>query len=86
MLYVKRQKRSSLNKLTSSIPLCFIYPPMLHLRACAKTRTAIALDWALLVFGIGICAFTTVQTIRSLAEPAGPPPVFGKCTIPQGKF
>ncbi|KAI9631808.1 transmembrane amino acid transporter protein-domain-containing protein [Dioszegia hungarica] len=64
------------------IPLCFIYPPLLHLRACAKTRKAKFLDISLIIFGVAICLYTTVQTLRSLFDPAGPPPTYGKCTVP----
>ncbi|WVQ66001.1 uncharacterized protein L199_004179 [Kwoniella botswanensis] len=66
------------------IPLCFIYPPMLHLKACAKTRKAIVLDYLLIVFGTIVGAYTTVQTIRSLFEPGGDKPKFGKCEVPNG--
>jgi proton-coupled amino acid transporter len=68
----------------ASIPLCFIYPPLLHLKACAKTRTAKALDYALLIFGIVVGIYTTVQTIGSLFQPGDGPPRFGKCEGPQG--
>ncbi|OCF62271.1 solute carrier family 36 (proton-coupled amino acid transporter) [Kwoniella mangroviensis CBS 10435] len=66
------------------IPLCFIYPPMLHLKACAKTRKAIVLDYLLIVFGTIVGAYTTVQTVRSLFEPGGDKPKFGKCEVPNG--
>jgi len=68
-------------KLINSVPLCFIYPAMLHLKACAKTRKAIALDWAFIIFGSAVGLFTTVQTLRSLAEPSAAPS-FGKCDVP----
>ncbi|ODN95920.1 solute carrier family 36 (proton-coupled amino acid transporter) [Cryptococcus wingfieldii CBS 7118] len=61
------------------IPLCFIYPPMLHLRACADTRRARILDWTLIVFGVVVGAFTTVQTLRSLFIPTPAGPKFGNC-------
>ncbi|ORX40275.1 transmembrane amino acid transporter protein-domain-containing protein [Kockovaella imperatae] len=65
------------------IPLCFIYPPLLHLKAVAKTRTARFLDYGLLIFGICVGIFTTVQTLRSLFEPSGAPAQFGKCKVPE---
>jgi proton-coupled amino acid transporter len=62
------------------LPLCFIYPPMLHLRGCARTRTAKALDYLLLAFGIVVGVYSTVQTLRSLFAPnSGDSPTFGKC-------
>ncbi|RXK38547.1 solute carrier family 36 (proton-coupled amino acid transporter) [Tremella mesenterica] len=64
------------------VPLCFIYPPLLHLRACAKTRTSRMADYVFLCFGIGIGIYTTVQTLRSLVGSSGESPKFGKCEIP----
>ncbi|WVR06160.1 hypothetical protein IAU60_003190 [Kwoniella sp. DSM 27419] len=64
--------------LTGSIPLCFIYPPMLHLKACARTRTERTLDILLIIFGVLVGVYTTVQTIRSLAQPSPEPPT-GRC-------
>nr|XP_019045887.1 solute carrier family 36 (proton-coupled amino acid transporter) [Kwoniella bestiolae CBS 10118]OCF24817.1 solute carrier family 36 (proton-coupled amino acid transporter) [Kwoniella bestiolae CBS 10118] len=66
------------------IPLCFIYPPMLHLKACAKTRKAIVLDYILIVFGAIVGAYTTVQTVRSLFVPSDESPKLGKCEVPNG--
>lgn len=70
------------HELTDSIPLCFIYPPLLHLKACAKTRKAKIIDYTLLVFGICVGIYTTVQTIRSLFVPSGGGTQFGKCKVP----
>ncbi|OXC64687.1 hypothetical protein AYX13_05965 [Cryptococcus neoformans] len=61
------------------IPLCFIYPPMLHLKACARTPKARIMDWTLIVFGTIVGAFTTVQTLRSLFIPSPEGPKFGAC-------
>lgn len=77
----KLDSNEALQKLICSVPLCFIYPAMLHLKACAKTRTAIVIDWLFIIFGSAVGLFTTVQTLRSLAEPAQPPS-FGKCDVP----
>ncbi|KAI0029278.1 transmembrane amino acid transporter protein-domain-containing protein [Vararia minispora EC-137] len=66
------------------VPLCFVYPAMLHYKACARTRTQKAADIALGVFGLLAAAYTTVQTVRLMAtpEPAAPP-VFGcKSSVP----
>lgn len=67
---------------TFSVPLCFIYPPLLHLRACAKSRMAKIGDYVFIAFGIGVGLFTTIQTLRSFAEGGGDAPKFGKCDIP----
>lgn len=48
------------------VPLCFIYPPLLHLRACATKRRTIILDYVLLAFGIVCVIFAGSQTIREL--------------------
>jgi len=70
-------------KLTRSIPLCFIYPPLLHLKACAKTRKEKFIDYTMLTFGILVGVYTTVQTIRSLFVPSAGGPQFGKCKVPK---
>jgi solute carrier family 36 (proton-coupled amino acid transporter) len=49
------------------VPLVYIYPPMLHLRAVAKTRWARLADYAVCVFGIIGCIYTTVLTVRQWA-------------------
>jgi solute carrier family 36 (proton-coupled amino acid transporter) len=49
------------------VPLVYIYPPMLHLRAVAKTRWARLADYAVCVFGIIGCVYTTVLTVRQWA-------------------
>lgn len=48
----------------SSVPLCYVYPPLLHYKACARTRKEKAGDIALLVFGVLAAVYTTAQTIR----------------------
>lgn len=64
-----------------SIPLCYVYPAMLHYKACARTRWAKAKDIALMVFGLAAAVFTTVQTIKLMVEPSvpGEGPDFGTC-------
>ncbi|KAJ9095765.1 hypothetical protein QFC19_007478 [Naganishia cerealis] len=62
------------------VPLCFIYPPLLHLRARARTRTQRALDYGLIAFGVITTVYTSVQTILVLARPAPKEGTeFGKC-------
>ncbi len=64
------------------VPLCFIYPPLLHLKACAtKTRTKV-LDYLLLLFGIVCVGFAGSQTIIAMAQPSPPSEI--QCTPPPG--
>ncbi|KAL6302481.1 transmembrane amino acid transporter protein-domain-containing protein [Sparassis latifolia] len=51
------------------VPLCYVYPAMLHYRACARTRAQKAADVALMVFGTAAAAYTTVQTVKLMLEP-----------------
>lgn len=58
------------------VPLCFIYPPLLHLKANATRTATKALNYAMLFFGIVCVVFAGSQTIRAMLEssaPAGPP-------------
>ncbi|KAJ1026844.1 hypothetical protein NDA16_002141 [Ustilago loliicola] len=58
------------------VPLCFIYPPLLHLKANATRTTTKALNYAMLFFGIVCVMFAGSQTIRAMLEssaPAGAP-------------
>lgn len=49
------------------VPLVYIYPPLLHLKAVAKTRWQRGLDYAVCVFGIIGCVYTTVLTVQQWA-------------------
>ncbi|KAI0368819.1 hypothetical protein BV20DRAFT_1053784 [Pilatotrama ljubarskyi] len=62
------------------VPLCYVYPAMLHYRACARTRRQKVADIALMIFGMIAATYTTVQTIRLMVEPqpTGPAPP-GQC-------
>jgi proton-coupled amino acid transporter len=65
------------------VPLCYIYPAMLHYRACARTRTQKLADIALMVFGAFAAIYTTAQTVRLMLEPNNSgPPKFGNCDPP----
>jgi len=65
------------------VPLCYIYPGMIHYKACAKTRKEKLADIALILFGVVAALYTTVQTIRLMMAPeAGAAPKFGHCDIP----
>lgn len=47
-----------------SVPLCYVYPALLHYKACARTRSDKIKDIAMIVFGLIAAAYTTVQTVR----------------------
>ncbi|KAG1804416.1 amino acid transporter [Suillus subaureus] len=51
------------------VPLCFVYPAMLHYKAVAKTRTEKIGDILLGVFGMAAMMYTTALTIKLMAEP-----------------
>ena len=40
-----------LTLLPTSVPLCYVYPAMLHYKACAQTRKQKIADLALMIFG-----------------------------------
>ncbi|BGP26993.1 hypothetical protein JCM10295v2_005955 [Rhodotorula toruloides] len=62
------------------VPLGFIFPALLHLKACARTRSQKAADVALLVFGVVVAVFSTSQTINLLLQGSeGGPPAMGQC-------
>ncbi|KAH9944868.1 transmembrane amino acid transporter protein-domain-containing protein [Amylocystis lapponica] len=70
------------------VPLCYVYPAMLHYRACARTRRQKLADIALMVFGMVAAAYTTIQTVSLMIEPApAGPPAVGRCDhIPEDLF
>ncbi|KAJ5892805.1 hypothetical protein N7504_009496 [Penicillium tannophilum] len=47
------------------VPLIYVYPPLLHLRACARTRRQVFADIALTVLGVIGCIYTTTLTIQN---------------------
>lgn len=47
------------------IPLVYVYPPLLHLKAVANTSTERVLDLLLVAFGTVMMAYTTYGTISS---------------------
>ncbi|KAL4066938.1 transmembrane amino acid transporter protein-domain-containing protein [Scleroderma yunnanense] len=61
------------------VPLCFVYPAMLHYKAVAKTRVQKLCDILLGSFGMGAMVFTTLQTIKLMAAPEAAPPPPGTC-------
>lgn len=64
------------------VPLCFIYPPLLHLKACATKRRTIILDYVLLAFGVVCVIFAGSQAIRELIS-GGSGPDQPVCKPPQ---
>ncbi|KAJ8099266.1 transmembrane amino acid transporter protein-domain-containing protein [Lipomyces tetrasporus] len=49
------------------IPLTYIYPPLLHYRACATSMFNKGMDIFICVFGLGCMIYTTTNTIESWA-------------------
>lgn len=49
------------------VPLVWIYPPLLHLKAVSKTRWQRMGDYLLFAFGVAACAYTTALTVQQWA-------------------
>ncbi|KAJ1307182.1 hypothetical protein OPQ81_001298 [Rhizoctonia solani] len=64
------------------VPLCFVYPAMLHYKAVAKTRFQKGSDIALMVFGMAAAIYTSIQTIKLMTAPSGPVEPIGHCVPP----
>ncbi|KAL2835711.1 transmembrane amino acid transporter protein-domain-containing protein [Aspergillus pseudoustus] len=47
------------------VPLIYVYPPLLHLRACATSRRQKIADMALTIFGVISCIYTTSLTLNN---------------------
>ena len=56
--------QSRLTRDIHSVPLCYVYPAMLHYKACARTRKQKLADIVLMIFGLIAAAYTTIQTVR----------------------
>jgi len=66
------------------VPLCYVYPAMLHYKACSRTRMDKLKDIALILFGLIAAAYTTTQTLKLILEPnpvEGSP--YGNCEAGQ---
>ncbi|KAF8917223.1 transmembrane amino acid transporter protein-domain-containing protein [Mucidula mucida] len=61
------------------VPLCYVYPAMLHYKAAAHTRTEKLKDIAMMVFGMVAAIYTTIQTVRLMLEPEQGAPSMGLC-------
>jgi hypothetical protein len=57
-------------RIVYSVPLCYVYPAMLHYKACARTWKQKAADIALGVFGVIAAFYTTIQTVAVSAIPS----------------
>ncbi|KAK9447788.1 transmembrane amino acid transporter protein-domain-containing protein [Limtongia smithiae] len=49
------------------IPLTYVYPPLLHYRACARSTFTKCMDAFICVFGLLSMVYTTVNTVESWA-------------------
>ncbi|RAH74249.1 putative amino acid transporter [Aspergillus aculeatinus CBS 121060] len=47
------------------VPLIYVYPPLLHLKACAQSRRQQIADIALAIFGVLSCLYTTSLTLSN---------------------
>ncbi|KIY64419.1 hypothetical protein CYLTODRAFT_380908 [Cylindrobasidium torrendii FP15055 ss-10] len=65
------------------VPLCYVYPAMLHYKAVSRTRGEKAKDLAMMVFGMIAAVYTSVQTIKLMLEPV-PPAAPGRCDVAGG--
>lgn len=63
------------------VPLVYVYPPMLHYKAVATSRWQRVSDIVLAVFGVIVCAYTTVLTVTNWASGAGEPKGPGHCSV-----
>ncbi|KAJ5860818.1 uncharacterized protein N7529_008128 [Penicillium soppii] len=54
------------------VPLIYVYPPLLHLRACARSKRQAIADVTLAVFGTICCIYTTFLTLKSWMGPEVP--------------
>ncbi|KAJ5156743.1 hypothetical protein N7492_009546 [Penicillium capsulatum] len=55
------------------VPLIYVYPPLLHLRACARSKRQAIADVVLAAFGVICCVYTTALTISNWVGAEVPP-------------
>ncbi|KAF7589252.1 neutral amino acid transporter [Aspergillus hancockii] len=65
------------------VPLIYVYPPLLHLKACAHSRKQQIADIALTVFGVISCLYTTTLTLANWVGGGAPKPP-GYCDSKSG--
>ncbi|KAE8147678.1 transmembrane amino acid transporter protein-domain-containing protein [Aspergillus avenaceus] len=56
------------------VPLIYVYPPLLHLKACAQSRKQQIADIALTCFGVVSCLYTTALTLANWVGGDAPKP------------
>jgi len=67
------------------VPLCYIYPALLHYRACARTRKMKIADITMVAFGFIVSIYTTIQTVNLMVGSDSGHPSFGHCEpVPRG--
>lgn len=57
------------------VPLCFIFPPLFHLKAVAKSWRQKTVDITILLFGVVSMTYTTGITIALWSEGGGSTPI-----------
>ncbi|EED15234.1 amino acid transporter, putative [Talaromyces stipitatus ATCC 10500] len=63
------------------VPLVYVYPPLLHLKACATTRFQRSADIGLAVIGVICCIYTTTLTIYNWVGVPPAPEAPGYCDV-----
>ncbi|KAF9453490.1 hypothetical protein P691DRAFT_755544 [Macrolepiota fuliginosa MF-IS2] len=61
------------------VPLCYVYPAMLHYKACARNRKQKLADIAMIIFGLVAAAYTSIQTIKLMLSNSSAPASPGVC-------
>ncbi|KAL7314419.1 hypothetical protein PS15m_005990 [Mucor circinelloides] len=62
------------------IPLCFLFPPLFHLKACAKDWKHKAIDISIITFGTICMLYTTYITIGLWTHEGEPATPISRCT------
>ncbi|KAL1958731.1 hypothetical protein VTO42DRAFT_3850 [Malbranchea cinnamomea] len=63
------------------VPLVYVYPPMLHLKAVASSRLQRSADITLTIFGVILCIYTTILTIQNWAAGSPDSGKPGQCDV-----
>lgn len=63
------------------VPLVYVYPPLLHVKAVARTHWQKTVDYALSCFGMVGCVYTTVLTISQWVEGSAAKGPHGICDV-----
>ncbi|KAI8638330.1 transmembrane amino acid transporter protein-domain-containing protein [Parasitella parasitica] len=62
------------------IPLCFLFPPLFHLKACAKDWKHRTIDVCIITFGVVCMLYTTYVTIGLWTQEGEPAAPISRCT------